>query len=98
MEREVPGDGRRMDVSESAFEQALLFDRDPEALSSHFGMLRRPMSDIPGLVVCHICGRSGPGVDELIALPDELESEALRVGCRCDEEGRWTCLRCQGAS
>ena len=46
MEREVPGDGRGMDVSESAFEQALLFDRDPEALSPHFRMLRGAVSNL----------------------------------------------------
>ncbi len=46
VEREVPADGRRMDVPESAFEQALLFDRDPEAPSSHFRMLRCSMSNM----------------------------------------------------
>ena len=56
------------------------------------------MEDIPGLVICHLGGRSGPGVDELIALPDELEEEALRAGWRCDEEARWTCRQCLGAS
>ena len=54
------------------------------------------MEDIPGLVICHVCDRRGPGFDELIALPDELEAEALRAGWRYDEENRWTCWTCLG--
>ena len=41
-----------------------------------------PVEEIPGLVNCHVCGRSGPGVDGLIALPNDLEAEALRSGWR----------------
>jgi hypothetical protein len=47
--------------------------------------------DIPGVVICHVCRRSGPDADELIALPSELEVEALRAGWRYDEEDRWMC-------
>jgi hypothetical protein len=47
-----------------------------------------------GLIVCHSCGRTGPGVDELIAMP-EMEVEALRAGWRYDEEDRWMCRHCQ---
>ena len=53
------------------------------------------MPDIPGLVICRICRRSGPGVDELIALPDELESESLKAGWRYEHgEGGWICRVC----
>jgi hypothetical protein len=47
------------------------------------------MPAIPGLVICHLCGRSGPGVDELIALPDELEGllTARAPGWALDVEG-----------
>lgn len=44
--RGVPTDGRGMDVSQSTFEQTLLFNRDPEALSTPFRMLRRSMSNM----------------------------------------------------
>jgi hypothetical protein len=50
------------------------------------------MEDIPGLVICRICQRSEPGVDELIALPDELESEALKAGWQFDHG--WVCRAC----
>jgi hypothetical protein len=50
------------------------------------------MEDIPGLVSCQLCGRSGPGVDELIALPDELEGEALSAGWEFNNG--WVCPRC----
>lgn len=52
------------------------------------------MPEIPGLFICLIWDRSGPGVDEVIAPPDELEAEALRAGWRYDEEDRWTCRQC----
>jgi rubredoxin len=51
------------------------------------------MEDIPGLVVCRVCQRSGPGVDELIALPDELEYEAMKAGWLFFEDG-WLCRGC----
>ncbi len=51
---------------------------------------------IPGLIMCHICSRSRPGVDELVFLP-ELEEGALRDGWRYDEEDRWMCPECLGA-
>ncbi len=54
-----------------------------------------PVEEIPGLVNCHVCGRSGPGVDGLIALPGDLEAEALRAGWRYDEEDRWMCRHCR---
>ena len=54
-----------------------------------------PVEGIPGLVNCHVCGRSGPGVDRLIALPNDLEAEALRAGWRYDEEVRWMCRHCR---
>ena len=50
------------------------------------------MDDIPGLVISRICQRSGPGVDELIALPDELESEAMKAGWRFKDG--WVCREC----
>lgn len=53
------------------------------------------VEDIPGLVICRVCRRSGPGVDELIALPDELESEALKAGWHFEEENGWMCRVCR---
>jgi hypothetical protein len=41
------------------------------------------MDDVIGLVICRVCDRSGPGVEELIALPVELEAAV----------GSWVALR-----
>jgi hypothetical protein len=37
--------------------------------------------------------RSGPGVDEIMALPDELKAEALKAGWRF--RNGWVCRNCQ---
>lgn len=50
------------------------------------------MEDLPGLVICQACSRSGPGVDQLVALPDELEAEAIRSGWKFHDG--WICPRC----
>jgi hypothetical protein len=50
------------------------------------------VDDIPGLVICAVCSRSGPGVDEIVALPDELEAEAIGAGWRWREG--WICPTC----
>ena len=54
------------------------------------------MEGLPSLIVCHGCGRSAPGVDQLADFPDDPEVSALRAGWRHDEEYLWMCLRCLG--
>lgn len=54
------------------------------------------MEDLPGLVICQVCFRSGPGVDELVAFPDELEAEALGAGWKFRDG--WVCPRCFDAA
>jgi hypothetical protein len=55
----------------------------------------RAVEDISGLIMCHICSRSRPCIDELVFVP-ELEEGALRAGWRYDEEDRWMCPECLG--
>jgi hypothetical protein len=50
------------------------------------------VEDVPGLVICQVCSRSGPGVDQLLALPDELEAEAIGAGWRFHDG--WVCRGC----
>ena len=46
------------------------------------------------MVMCHLCSRSGPGVEESIIVPDALEEAALpNAWWRYDLEG-WACPDC----
>jgi hypothetical protein len=54
------------------------------------------IEDPPSPIVCHRCGRSDPGIDELTDFPDEPEVGALRAGWRYDEEYLWMCRQCLG--
>lgn len=54
------------------------------------------VKDLPGLIVCHRCGRSAPEVDVLSDFPDEPKVDALRAGWRHDDEYLWMCRQCLG--
>ncbi|MGO8859515.1 MAG: hypothetical protein ACLQRH_01895 [Acidimicrobiales bacterium] len=52
------------------------------------------MGESLGLVICEVCGRPCPDVEEQFAVPPELEVQALRAGWRYDERDQWMCRRC----
>ena len=52
------------------------------------------MMNVSDLIVCSLCGRRGPAVDPLVALPVEQQVAALGSGWRFDEEDTWMCPQC----
>jgi hypothetical protein len=54
----------------------------------------RPMGFTLAPVVCEVCGRPCPYVNEPSTLPPEHRTEALRAGWRYDEQDRWMCRQC----